>query len=407
MKNILLFTLFQLKILWENRRTATILWLSPIFFLLIFVLIGKGTLEEDSRVSSFQIAIVNEDDTVETKLVIQQLTENEEMNKLMTTLQVDKRHAQSLMEKNELAAIIYIPKDFSKDVAKGINTPVKVVGNKQRPLQAQLVRHVLESAANYTSAAQSGINTVNDFMKKIGIENPERIKEIKRTIVSFSLHVLGRNEMFLESKQNHIFQQSLLQYYAISFYVLLLMIWSFIGQMIFNKEIKYPIMTRLKSMGVTAYQISVSTCLSSFFLVLISALILILPLFYWQEQLFDQHKTGFIGGIFIISFMYSAVFTCLQAILKNERMYQAVGMLCILFGTILGGHFIPVIYYPEWLEKISYYSLNTWVFEFFLVLLEKTSTYPLQLYIYGFLIISIVGIFMIKTTNVFHSRKGV
>lgn len=373
MKNSLVFSWLPLKILWENRKAAAILWLTPIFFLFILALIGKGVFQEENRISSFQIAIVDFDKTIETKLVIQQLTENEEISKLITTLQVNELQAEALMKKNKIAAIVYIPEGFSKGVSRGVNIPVRVVGNSERPLQAELVRILLTSAANYTSAAQSGINTVNDFMKEMGIPNEERIKEVKQTIVSFSLHVLGRNELFIEHKQNELFQQNIIRYYIISFYVLLIMIWSYIASIIVSGQIKDPIKKRLYSLGVSSFQTMVSTFVSCVLLVFISALAFLFPLYIWGNLLDDVNKILLLAGVSIVCILFSASFFILQSFFGNKKVYQAIGILFVLFGGFVGGHFIPTIYFPEWLVKFSHYSLNTWLFHFILAIFQNSS----------------------------------
>ncbi|MEK4534183.1 hypothetical protein NST21_02225 [Peribacillus sp. FSL K6-1552] len=52
------------------------MWLTPIFFLLGAAVIGNYFLKEESRVQPFKVAIVNDDPSVETNLVIEQLTDS-------------------------------------------------------------------------------------------------------------------------------------------------------------------------------------------------------------------------------------------------------------------------------------------------------------------------------------------
>ncbi|MFE4240347.1 hypothetical protein [Peribacillus butanolivorans] len=76
MRNTLVFTSFYLKVLLENRKAAEGMWLTPIFFLLGAAVIENYFLEEESRVQPFKVAIVNDDPSVETNLVIEQLTDS-------------------------------------------------------------------------------------------------------------------------------------------------------------------------------------------------------------------------------------------------------------------------------------------------------------------------------------------
>ncbi|MEK1831946.1 ABC transporter permease [Priestia megaterium] len=108
------------------------------------------------------MAIVDKDDTAQTKYVIEQLTEGK-LRKILKPLYTNEQKAKQLLQQNKVAAIVMLPKGFSHDIAHGKNQPLYVIGNSNKPLQSQLFRYVMESAADYTSAAQSGINTVEAF----------------------------------------------------------------------------------------------------------------------------------------------------------------------------------------------------------------------------------------------------
>lgn len=406
MKNILVFTAFQLKILWGNRKTALFLWLCPIFFLCLFVLIGMSVLQDDNRMDSFKVAIVNNDPTLETRLVIQQLTENDDFNKIMKTKQVDEEKAGKLLEENEIAAMIIIPKGFSHDATNGINTPVTVIGNEQQPLQAQMVKYVMDSAANYTSAAQSGINTVNDFMKKIDVAKSERSETVKRAIISYSLHVLGRNEIYSEIEQPVLFQESMVHYYVGSFFVLLLMIWSFIGTMLVNKQIIQAVKQRLNSLGVTLFQTTAATCLSNFILVFLSGLLLAISIFYIGNVFPEVNKLYLVCAIFTMSLLFTSIFMLIQSIVVRESYFQTIGMLIILFGAITGGHLIPQIYYPEWLQQLSVFSINTWVLKLMFLMIEDITTFSYWNYICTFLLVSFFFIVLTKIVTMIRTVKG-
>ena len=126
----MMFTYVYLKVFLKNRKSAILLWLAPIFFLLGAAFLGGQLLQEEARVQPFKVAIVNEDQTWETQMVIRQLTDGEYFQSLISTLEIDKETAEAFLRQNEIAAIIHIPQNFSQDVTNGRNTPITLIGNE-------------------------------------------------------------------------------------------------------------------------------------------------------------------------------------------------------------------------------------------------------------------------------------
>ena len=375
MKNTLIFMSIYIKTLLKNRRSATVLWLTPIFFLLGAAIIGSQLLKEESRVQQFKVAIVNEDRVVETELVVRQLTESPHLKQLITTLELDRVTAESYLRHNQIAAMIYIPKGFSRDVARGQNTPVEVVGNKQRPLQSQLIRHVMESAADFTSAAQSGINTVDHYMEEADFSKREQENQFKRDVLSFGLHVLGRGELFEKVEQPNLFQQSILHYYAISFYVLLMMIWSCMGLFLLKANMNKAIDLRLAGMGFSKIQSVFARMLAAYLLVLSSSLLVSIPFTIWQGWISVSQISLLIGATMLIALIFLSLFVMLEALMINEKMYLIVSLLVMVLGATIGEHFIPTVYFPEWLAQLNAFSLNGWVLKWMFSLNQEGAVY--------------------------------
>lgn len=391
--NFTIFLSFYVKALFSTKKVIFAIILIPILFISGIGLIGSQLFQQESRVQPFQVAIVNEDPTFETKMVIKQLTDNDHLNQLMETIQTNQTHADELLNKNEIAGVIYIPKGFSGNVAHGENTPVQVVGNQRRPLQSQLIHYLLKSAADLTSAAQSGINTVNDFMVENDFPKDVRKKELRKNIVTYALHVLGRGQVFEEVKKASLFQEDILQYYAISFFILLLMIWGFCGQLLLSSRINQSVSLRLLSYGITQIQIIAAKFVALFLLVMGCSLIIGIPMIIWMELA----PWSFVFGSILISLVFSLFFLMLESLFQREKVFLLLGVIFILVGAIVGGHLIPTVYYPSWLEQMSSYSVNAWALTFMLEIFhgEWTSSLShsfklLLLSSCGFLFISIL-----------------
>ncbi len=359
MKDFFHLLFFQLKTVMYSWKTALALCLVPmLFFAGIGVIFSKLLLEE-SHVQLFEVALVDEDQTMETKYVIKQLLNSSHLTKVTKVRQVEKAEAEVLMEKNKAAAMIVLPKGFSEDIKSGINTPVEVIGNGRRPLQAQLVRHVMESAAKLTSAAQSGINTVDYFLETEQASDKVRHAEFKKSFLSFSFHILGRGELFDVKAKKSLFQQDIRSYYTLSLYVLLVMFWSFGFILFFRGKTSGALGRRLHSRGITPGKEKVAGAGAAAVCVAVASCLVSIPLM-------NGLPNGDILAIILIILAFFTFFMLLDALLVPDTLFLMFGIAFILVGAIAGGHFLPAVYFPEWLVQLGRLTINSWALELML-----------------------------------------
>lgn len=347
-----------------------ILLLTPMLFLAGIGVICTKILNEKNHVEFFDIAIVDNDQTIETKYVIQQLLDSGNLSKAANVHQVDEHQAMALMEKNEIAAMVVIPEGFSEDVKTGTNTPVKVIGNASKPLQSQLVLHVLESAARLTSAAQSGINTVYHFLKEENSSSEVLQAEYKKNILSFSLHILGRGEIFEVKEKQNLFQQDIVQYYVLSFYLLLIMIWSFGFSYLLKGKSNESLRLRLYSRGITGFEEKIASLATSVVYLTFISILLSIPILMWIDQPISR---SIVMATLLIVLTFVSFFMMVETLVSSEKLYLLAGIGLIIMGAIAGGHIIPTVYFPAWLENIGLYTINSWAFEFLLAIVGESS----------------------------------
>ncbi|MEI2436186.1 ABC transporter permease [Priestia megaterium] len=385
MKIYFSLTLFTCKALLKNIKSLILLIMIPALFLLGAGIIISQAMQGEERVNRFLVAIVDKDDTAQTKYVIEQLTEGK-LRKIMKPLYTNEKKAKQLLQQNKVAAIVTLPKGFSHDIAHGKNQPLHVIGNSNKPLQSQLFRYVMESAADYTSAAQSGINTVNAFLEKENVSGENRRAEFKKSLVTFGLHVLDRGSLFDEQIETSFFQQDMKQYYVLSFAALLLMIWSYGGWLLASETQTSPVLARMKTRGVSFVHI---------YLAQLTALyVLLLPvsvaLFGSLIKGLKLPVTGTYGELFLgvsgILFAFLCLFLLLRVLFLSQKAYQITGLLFILLSAILSGHVVPAVYLPDWASVFQKWSLNTRVLELLFYEFDGYNTNEAFLYLKPILI---------------------
>ena len=385
MKIYFSLTLFTCKALLKNIKSLILLIMIPALFLLGAGIIISQAMQDEEKVNRFPVAIVDKDDTAQTKYVIEQLTEGK-LRKIMKPLYTNEQKAKQLLQQNKVAAIVTLPKGFSHDIAHGENQPLSVIGNSNKPLQSQLFRYVMESAADYTSAAQSGINTIDAFLEKGNVSDENRRTEFKKSLVTFGLHVLDRGSLFNEQIETSFFQQDMKQYYVLSFAALLLMIWSYGGWLLASETQTSPVLARMKTRGVSFVHIYLAQLTALYVLLLPVSVVLFGSLLRGLKL----PVTGTYGELFLgVSgslFAFLCLFLLLRVLFLSQKAYQITGLLFILLSAILSGHVVPAVYLPDWASVFQKWSLNTRVLELLFYEFDGYNTNEAFLYLKPILI---------------------
>ncbi|MFP7733846.1 ABC transporter permease [Priestia aryabhattai] len=385
MKIYFSLTLFTCKALLKNIKSLILLFMIPALFLLGAGIIISQTMQGEERVNRFPIAIVDNDHTAQTKYVIEQLAEGK-LRRIMKPLYTNEQRAKQLLQQNKVAAIVTLPKGFSHDIALGKNQPLHVIGNSNKPLQSQLFRYVMESAADYTSAAQSGINTVDFFLEKGNVSDENRRAEFKKSLVTFGLHVLDRGSLLDEQVETSFFQRDMKQYYVVSFAALLLMIWSYGGWLLASETQTPPVLARMQTRGVSFVHIYLAQLTALYVLLLPVSIVVYSGLIKGLKL----PVTGTYGELFLaISgslFAFLCLFLLLFVLFLSQKAYQIIGLLFILLSAILSGHVVPVVYLPDWAIGFQKWSLNTRVLELLFYEFDGYNTNEAFLYLKPILI---------------------
>ena len=92
--------------------------------------------------------------------VLDLLLADESVTRTVTIRKLDYDEALAELGSGGADAVIIFPEDFISDMSRGINRPLRILGNESDPVRTVFIREFMQSAADQLSAAQSAINTV-------------------------------------------------------------------------------------------------------------------------------------------------------------------------------------------------------------------------------------------------------
>jgi ABC-2 type transport system permease protein len=351
---------YDLKNKLNDTRAVIIMALVPFLMILLVGYAAVPLLRSHSLVEQFSVALVNQDNSLETRTMINHLESSEELSGLFLMEKVDYAEAMDLLTRNRVAAVIVIPPGFGESIAMGKNRPLELTGNQRRPLQSSLVRVVLQSAADLVTAAQSGVNTVYYYLRQAHVSGAELDRSLNQSIMSFMLSSLGRTRVLQTVHVSSLANLSPLEYYSVSFALLFLMLTGMISLKSTVTESEDGVVRRLLAQGVRPLQV-VSARFFSLTLVLavqFSLLLLLLVFFvdgYFRGQLFhlvlaSAAAVAAAAGLLLL----------LACCTSNVTALNMLGFTLIAGMAITGGGIVPLAYLPEWLRPLQQLSFNKW-----------------------------------------------
>lgn len=357
-----LWTLFRYE--WKtylaDKQALGVILLAPLFLLLLCGYALSPLLEEESVLEPIDLALVNLDPSWETRTIIHHFESSKELRKWITLHQVTMKEAQKLLMADRVAALIIIPEHFSKDLEVGINTPVQVMGNPRRPLQAELVRILMESGADFITAAQSGVNTIYLYMRTAKVSAAELEQLFNQSVLQFTLQSLNRGELFASQSITPFFGLTAREYYVVSLSILFLLVSGLLAVRSNLGERKL-LEKRLLAIGVP-----MTGRILAGWLTLISLLVIPYTLYYGlvfpflPERNLERFSLFLLSSLLVLGSI-SAFHLFLTALIREPANLNLFGFLLIGVMSLLGGTLIPLAYFPQWVAQLHLFSLNKWI----------------------------------------------
>jgi ABC-2 type transport system permease protein len=387
----------DIRLILRDWKACVLLLAAPLLFISFFTYALSPYLEKSSFIEPFPIALVDKENTTQTRMLIHQI---EDIGIFSHVIVMDEEDALRYLADKEVGGVIIIPEDFTNSVAIGENRPVTVVGNGVMPLQAYIVKNTAQSAANLVTAAQGAINTIWHYDNEAGLSDSELDARFNEAVMDYMLTALARTAVFESVEAENGSSVTPAEYFTAALIVVFMMFAGMPGMKMLVSERAGGITARLAATPVRMWKVVLSKLLVSIMLLVIQFGIIILMtsrLFnnYWGAPVRD---VLILFGAIILAVSAWSVFTA--SISPTPASADIIGNLGILLMAVLGGSIYPLTSMPESIRRISVLTINRWAMEGFMVLFSgssvtDTGTHAMVLALMA-LILFAVSAFMIR-----------
>lgn len=377
----------DIKLFMKDWKAVALLLVMPFLFICLFVYALSPYLNKSSFIEPFTVALVDKENSVQTRILTRQLDDIELFKKV---LRVDEKKARDMLDHNEIAAMIIIPEGLSRSVAVGENKPVTVVGNKSMPLQSFVAKNIALSAANLVSAGQSAINTIAYYDRKAGLRGKDLEKDVNDSTMEVLVDTLSRNEIFTEYDAEEKLDITPMEYYTAALIVIFLMFAGMPGMKMLVTERSLNLTRRLMASPVKLWQI----ILSKFFVSLLLSAIQFLIIVVFTSFVFKNYWGAPVKSILLlfggIVTAVSAWSVFVSAIARTPASADVIGNLGILLMAVVGGSIYPLTSMPVFVRNLSNLTINKWAMQGFMEIFSGNDVLNVFNYVYPLIIIGLV-----------------
>ncbi|MCL2857139.1 MAG: ABC transporter permease [Oscillospiraceae bacterium] len=205
-------------------------------------LLGEGAMPP------VKIAIVDEDDTAESRMLLSYLEGMEEGRELIAFAITDAAGAQGMMESGEATAAVLIPSGFMAGVLDGTNAPFIVTLDPSTPMRAGVVRVFAGVYADMLRTGQQGVYISLDAARQHG--TAEQWQEMFRTAnLRFLMAMMNRESVLEETELHPTGQVSVALHYVSAAFVFLMLLGVCLFLDVWARAASRRVLLRLSALG--------------------------------------------------------------------------------------------------------------------------------------------------------------
>ena len=335
----------DIKLICGNGFKGIFLLLFPVFLLFLLTFFMRGMADENTYLRPFSIAVVDEDHTEMSDLLILQLRNVSMFDAVITT---DDPDPDKLFEEN-CAAVLTIPKDFFYDLYDMQDTNVRILLNAKMPREAMTVRSAIGSLIGileqnqrvYYADAKIRYGEIDSSVQKDIFENysAASVEGALQRLNYFEIESLYSDEAASQTT-----------FFCVGVISMLIMFIPLCIVRNLHEEKELGIIDRLAASSSGSFHMVLSKLIASAILTAfpIAAILIITKM---------PNVLQLVPALLLLFFASFTFFLMISLICRSSERTQLVGNMLLLLMLVLGGALFPYRMIPVPVRYASYATL--------------------------------------------------
>lgn len=345
------------KELLTNKKIGIITFIVVLLFFAM-ILPVKGKDEEVELTSDFSLGVVDNDQSMYSKLIIQYFQGTDSIDKFAKIHIGTEKEISEMFQQGDLLAYLVIPEGFANNLIQIKNIPIKVVMNTNNTTISILFQNILESYEEYISSVQVNAIAIYDLCKESGMERELLDRYNMETSIDLVATALNRELIFDKEEVVEIIHTPLHRYYIWAVLSMVILYSSLMAGAMYLKERQLGTYARLRIIGHTIRSVVGGILISN--IVIWSTIVC--GLLYFIASALSITFTIEAYVFIILCIVLSNVTTCfLASVCKDTKIYMIVGNIVLMLTAVVGGVAVPLTFLPEKFLKLSRLTPNYWI----------------------------------------------
>lgn len=336
--------------------------ISMIILCLAIGVAGNQILYDKTTVEPFGLAIVDEEDSEWTHMIMDAVSQMETVTRLCEIQVTDEMGAKEKLNSGEVVGIITIPPNFVEDVMTGKNTPIIIEKKEGTMLEGIVVDKLIAAGTKLLSAAQVGIYATLDCYSYGNGEEKDYSRLLQEINLIFAKRMLARNQIYKEKEVVATGALSPLVHYLLTAFIVMMMLSLILVMQIIEPLNQNEMLMRYKVAKVKGSTILLQkwVCLMGFNIVLgtlsLGAIAICgrkidFPI-QWHISVATLMSAVLVAG------GLAAIGLFVGMLLRGKEAYGLFIFLITLVQAFLAGGIIPDAFLPETIHKLGYFTYN-------------------------------------------------
>ncbi|WP_338751349.1 ABC transporter permease [Bacillus sp. FJAT-52991] len=351
-----------------DRKALVMMILMPILLTAILGAALKGVMGENATIPETTVGIYQEDTDVLGTNFVDMLVKMKDLNVEKVS---SKQALQKKMDDESIDVGVIIPAAWSSNIQEGKLKSVTLLADPSKDTQLSLVQAITESFTDRVTTVSYSTNKVMTELAMNSTTTPINAE----TASSIAKELANEAEETSFVKQEPIEGKSVssMQYYSAAMAVMFLLFNAMLGAKSIMNERRTETLARLMSTPTTKTTIFIGKFLGTFLYAIIqfSLFMVATRVFFkvnWGDNLLQTLTLSIAYAIAV-----SGLSMLLASFVTDEKMADSVGSIGVQILSLLGGSMVPIMVFPEVLQKMALVAPNTWALTSFIDIMAGTS----------------------------------
>lgn len=338
----------------QRQKLTIFAFLSFPFVLIMLALWTIIPLLSFDEHEPIRFAIVDEDQSSETKQLLAALTDGQLIEGPLHFESMSKEESENAMRHNTIGGALQFPTGFTRALYDGKAIELHVIGNDKKQRETELLYSLAQTVAQHINTSQANILLIDQYAKEAEWSTAQRDELLFEQFMSYSLFTLGKDAMLEEEKIVNPLTDSPVHYFAIQFLFGLLVIWTWLLYRFFHGTLPPSITMRLQLLNVSPLSIESAKGIVITFFVFMTSFLGIIILLLLSSIVFVTSDVLSLAFAMLLTINMS--FFLISIMERFRFLATSAQVLGIVLLLGMSGFIVPPLYLPAQLQPVVSFS---------------------------------------------------